>query len=77
MVDQIADENDRVAEREGQIESLKIAFRKHLQEIAIDVSPEVADSFLLPVQDDVVSIAAVIRNIGLLTAQLQSLVKSK
>lgn len=72
--DQIADENDRMAERKAQIESLKTAFRKHLQEIGIEVSPEVADSFLLPVEDGVVSIAAVITNIGRVTEQLQCLV---
>ena len=66
--DRIADENDRIAEREAQIESLKDAFRKHLQEIDIHVSPEIADSFLLPVEDGVVSIAAVITNIGRLPA---------
>ena len=74
LEDQIADENDRIAEREAQIESLKGAFRKHLQEIDIHVSAEVADSFLLPVEDGVVSIAAVITNIGRLTEQLQHLV---
>ena len=72
--DQIADENVRTAEREAQIESLKDAFRKHLQEIDIHVSPEVADSFILPVEDGIVSIAAVITNIGRLTEQLQRLV---
>lgn len=72
--DQIADENDRIVERKQQIESLKIGFREHLQHIGIDVSPETADSFLLSVEDEIVSMAAVISNIGLLTAQLQHLV---
>ena len=67
FADRIADEIDRMAEREAQIESLKDAFRKHLREIDIHVSPEIADSFLLPVEDGVVSIAAVITNIGRLT----------
>jgi len=74
LEDQIADEIDHIAEREAQIESLKEAFRKHLKEIDIRVSPEVADSFLLPVEDGIVSIAAVIANIGHLTEQLQRLV---
>jgi hypothetical protein len=72
--DQIADENDRIAGKTQQLENLKIGFREHLQLIGISVSPETADSFLLPVEDDVVSMAAVISNIGQLTKQLQNLV---
>lgn len=74
LMDQIADENDRIAEREGQIGSLKTAFHEHLQALGVDLSPEEADSFLLRPQDGVVSIAAVITNIGRLTEQLQRLV---
>ncbi len=74
LTDSIADETDRIAERTQQIENLKTAFRQHLEHIGISVSPETADSFLLPVEDDIVSIAAVICNIGLITQQLQGLV---
>jgi hypothetical protein len=74
LEEQIEDEIDLIAERDRQIGSLKTAFRKHLQEIGVDISPETADSFLLPVEDGIVSIAAVIANIGCLTEQLQHLV---
>jgi hypothetical protein len=74
LEDQIADEKDRIVEREGQIEGLKAAFRKHLQGLGVDVPPEKTESFLLPVEDGIVSMAAVVTNIGRLTEQLQSLV---
>ncbi len=74
LQDNIADETDRVAEKGHQIENLKAGFREHLQHIGITVSPETADSFLLPVEDHIVSMAAVISNIGGLTEQLQNLV---
>lgn len=76
--DSIADETDRIAERNRQIENLKAGFREHLKHIGICVPSETADSFLLPVEDDIVSMAAVISNIGGMTEQLQHLVdKSK
>jgi hypothetical protein len=71
---QIDDESDRITAKTQQIESLKVGFREHLQHIGINVSPDTADSFLLPVEDNVVSMAAVISNIGWLTEQLQQLV---
>jgi hypothetical protein len=74
LVDRIADENDCIAEKSRQIESLKVGFRKHLQQIGIIVSPETADSFLLPVHNEIVSMAAVISNIGHVTELLQRLV---
>ena len=74
LKDNIADETDRINERNGQIESLKARFREHLKHIGLSVSPETADSFLLPVEDDIVSMAAVISNIGRITEQLQELV---
>ncbi len=74
--DSIADETGRVAGRNQQIESLKAGFREHLQHIGVHVSPETADSLLLPLEDDIVSIAAVISNIGRVTEQLQQLVES-
>lgn len=74
LKDSIADETDRIAERNQQIDTLKGGFREHLRQIGITVSPETADSFLLPVEDSIVSMAAVIRNIGDLTEGLQHLV---
>lgn len=74
LTDSIADETDRVADRNQQVENLKTAFRQHLQHLGINVSPEIADSFLLPIEDDIVAMAAVISNIGLITQQLQDLV---
>ena len=74
LTDSIADEADRINKRDKQIEELKVAFREHLEIIGISVPPDAADSFLLPVVDDVVSMAAVISNIGRLTEQLQHLV---
>jgi hypothetical protein len=72
--DSIADETDRISDRNRQIESLKAGFREHLKHIGISVPPETANSFLLPVEDDIVSMAAVISNIGGITEQLQHLV---
>jgi hypothetical protein len=72
--DSIADETDRIIKRNQEIENLKAGFREHLQHIGINVPPDTADSFLLPVEDDIVSIAAVISNIGGLTEQLRNLV---
>jgi hypothetical protein len=72
--DNIADETDRIAEMNQQIENLKAGFREHLQQIGITVSSETADSFLLLVEDDIVSMAAIISNIRGLTEQLQNLV---
>jgi hypothetical protein len=74
LKEQIADETGHVAEKTRQIQNLKIHFREHLQQIGISVTPDAADSFLLPVQDEIVSMAAVISNIGRLTEQLQRLV---
>jgi hypothetical protein len=72
--DNIEDESDRIKERNEQIDSLKAGFREHLKHIGLSVSPETADSFLLVVEDDIVSMAAVISNIGRITEQLQELV---
>ncbi len=72
--DQISDETERIAEKTQQIESLKVGFREHLQQIDIDVSTDTADSFLLPVEDNIIAMAAVISNIGRLTELLQCFV---
>jgi hypothetical protein len=74
LTDFIADETDRIADRNRQIETLKIGFREHLQHIGVNVSPEYADTLLLPVVDKIISMAAVISNISRLTEQLQELV---
>ena len=74
LTDCIADETDRIEERKRQIESLKAGFREHLQHIGLNISPEQADSFLLPVVDKVISMAAVISSISHITEQLQGLV---
>jgi hypothetical protein len=74
LKDSIAYETDRIGERNQQIDSLKAGFREHLRQIGLSVSPETADSFLLPVEDDIVSMAAVISNVGRITKQLQELV---
>jgi hypothetical protein len=57
--DNIADETDRISARNQQIEDLKSGFREHLKQIGIDVMPETADSLLLRVEDDIVSMVAV------------------
>ena len=72
--DNIADESDRLEERNRQIESLKNGFREHLALIGVPVSPETADSFLLPIEDGIVAMAAVIHNIAGLAERLQQLV---
>lgn len=74
LKDQISDESDRIAERTQQIEALKVGFREHLKHIDISVSEDTADSFLLPVEDNIIAMAAVISNIGRLTELLQHLV---
>jgi hypothetical protein len=72
--DSIADETDRISERNSQIDSLKVGFREHLKHVGIGVPAEIADSFLLPVEDELVSMAAVISNISHIAEQLQPLV---
>jgi hypothetical protein len=76
LTDSIADESERISQRNRQMENLKICFRERLERIGIHASPETADSFLLPVEDDVISMAAVISNIGIITEQLQELVEA-
>lgn len=74
LKEQIADESDRITEKSQLIEGLKVGFREHLQHIGINVPADTADSYLLPVEDNVIAMAAVISNIGRLTEQLQQLV---
>jgi hypothetical protein len=74
LKDQIADESDQITEKGHQIESLKVGFREHLKNIGINVPADIADSYLLPVEDNIISMAAVLSNIGRLTEQLQQLV---
>lgn len=74
LKDQIADESDSITEKAKQIESLKVGFREHLRHIGINVPADTADSYLLPVEDNIIAMAALISNIGRLTEQLQQLV---
>jgi hypothetical protein len=71
----IADEQREIEGMRRRIESLKEEFRNQLRQIGLAVSPDEADSLLLPVQDSVVSMAAVITNVAKLTEQLEGLVE--
>ncbi len=71
----IADEDRRIEEMQRQIGRIREEFRSQLRRISLEVAPDEADSLLLPVQDDIVSMAAVITNVGGLTAQLAHLVE--
>ena len=46
---------------------------QHLKELGMELSPQTADSFLLPIEDDIVLMAAVISNIKQLTVELERL----
>lgn len=70
----IADAERDIQKTRRQIGELKERFRIQLQQIGIEVYDDEIDSLLMPVtHDDFVSMAAVIRNIGTLTAQLERL----
>lgn len=71
----VAAELSHIGDMRHQIAQLKDEFRNHLQSISLDVSPEEADSLLLPVQDDIVSMAGVVTNVARVTAQLERLVE--
>jgi hypothetical protein len=71
----IVDEERSIESMLRQIEHFKTEFRNHLRNIGLEVSPDEADSFLLPVQDDIVSMAAVITHVAHLTDKLEYLVK--
>lgn len=71
----IATEVQSIEEMAHQIGQLKEEFRNQLRRINLEVSADEVDSILLPVQDDIVSMAAAITNIAGLTAQLERLVE--
>lgn len=72
--EEIATDQDRIERAQQQVADLKAGFREHLKSIGVCVSPEESDTYLLPVEDDLVPMAAVIANVGRLTEQLQDLV---
>jgi hypothetical protein len=77
LQEQIDSEVDVIASREQQIESSKLGFREQLTELGVELSPQTADSFLLPVEDDIVLMAAVISNIKHLTVELERLLDER
>jgi hypothetical protein len=70
----IAAEERAIADMQRQVKQFKDEFRGHLREIGIEVSSEGADYFLLCVQDDLLTMAAVITHISAIAGQLQDLV---
>ncbi len=74
LQEDIENEQQKIARCTEQIAGLKQRFRDHLRQIGLNVPDDQADSYLLAVEEDIVAMAAVIRNIGLLTEQLQTLV---
>jgi hypothetical protein len=77
LQEQIDRDTDAIASREQQIESSKLQFREHLSELGVEVSAQTSDSFLLPIEDDIVMMAAVISNIKQLTIELERLVDQR
>jgi hypothetical protein len=71
----IAAESQAIADMAGQIGPLKEEFRNQLRLIGLELTAQEVDSMLLPVEDDIVSMAAAITNIASLTAQLERLVE--
>jgi len=54
---------------------LTAVFRERLAAIGVCLSSEETDTYLLPIEDDIVQMAAVITNVGRLSEQLQELVE--
>lgn len=77
LQEQIDLETDAIASREQRIDSSKLRFREHLSELGVEVSAQTSDSFLLPIEDDIVMMAAVISNIKQLTIELERLVDQR
>jgi len=71
----IAVESQAINDIARQIDTLKDKFRNQLRLIGLEISAQEVDSILLPVQDDIVSMAAAITGIVGLTAQLEHLVQ--
>ena len=72
---EIASEERRIEGMLREIGRLKEEFRNQLRRISLEVTPDEADSLLLPVQGAIISMAAVITNVAALTAQLEALVE--
>ncbi|MGA3128987.1 MAG: hypothetical protein ABSD13_20020, partial [Candidatus Korobacteraceae bacterium] len=73
LEEQLELESEVLARQIQQLEQLKSNFREYLKNIGLSVSPESADSFLLPIEDDILSMVAVISNVKQLTSELERL----
>jgi hypothetical protein len=73
--EEIASDQERIERAKHQIAGLKEALRERLTAIGVCLSSQEADTYLLPIEDDIVQMAAVITNVGRLSEQLQELVE--
>lgn len=73
LEEQVELEREALARKSQQVEESKSGFREYLKNIGVTASPESADSFLLPIEDDILSMVAVISNVKQLTAELERL----
>lgn len=73
LEEQLELENEALARKFQQVEESKTGFRDYLKNIGVTVSPESADSLLLPIEDDILSMVAVISNVKQLTGELERL----
>lgn len=73
LEEQVELEGETLARKIQQVEESKSGFREYLKNIGATVSPESADSFLLPIEDDILSMIAVVSNVRQLTVELERL----
>jgi len=73
--EEIASGQERIERAKQQIAGLKEALRERLTAIGVCLSSQETDTYLLPIEDDIVQMAAVITNVGRLSEQLQELVE--
>jgi hypothetical protein len=73
--EEIASDQESIERAKQQIAGLKEALRERLTAIGVCLSSEETDTYLLPIEDDIVQMAAVITNVGRLSEQLQELVE--
>jgi len=73
--EEIVSDQERIERAKQQIAGLKEAFRDGLTSIGVCLSSQETDTFLLPIEDDIVQMAAVITNVGRLSELLQELVE--
>ena len=73
LEEQIDLESETIERKAHQIEEAKLRFRDYLKCISVSVSKESADSFLLPIEDEILSMVAVISNVKRLTSELERL----